>query len=150
MNVLYVLGYYVPSNKVVPAEKLSRGSEVLCVARGSLDTVPSILIMKPTRCTNFSKLFLEQNSTCFGQFLCPSSGVQHCKRSGCSILIPLASSQHNLYDVYLLLCVQCQTPDDGQRNCLKQVEFYSKNKFEKLAYIVGIITRIYHDAQSSE
>ena len=59
MNVLYVLGYYVPSNKVVPAEKLSRGSEVLCVARGSLDTVPSILIMKPTRCTNFSKLFLE-------------------------------------------------------------------------------------------
>jgi len=27
--------------------------------------------MKPTRCTNFSNLFLEQNSTCFGQFLCP-------------------------------------------------------------------------------
>ena len=24
-----------------------------------------------------------------------------------SILIPLASSQHNLYDIYLLLCVQC-------------------------------------------
>jgi len=27
--------------------------------------------------------------------------------SGCSILIPLASSQHNLYDIYLLLCVRC-------------------------------------------
>jgi len=26
-------------------------------------------------CTNFSNLFLEQNSTCFGQILCPSSGV---------------------------------------------------------------------------
>jgi len=26
--------------------------------------------------------------------------------SGCSILIPLASSQHNLYDIYLLLCKQ--------------------------------------------
>jgi len=25
--------------------------------------------------------------------------------SGCSILIPLASSQHNLYDIYLLLCI---------------------------------------------
>jgi len=25
----------------------------------------------------------------------------------CSILIPLVSSQHNLYDIYLLLCVQC-------------------------------------------
>jgi len=32
-------------------------------------------IIKPTRCTNFSNLFLEYISTCFGQFLCPSSGV---------------------------------------------------------------------------
>ena len=30
-----------------------------------------------------------------------------------------------------LLCVQWKT-DDGQRNCLKQVEFYSKNKIAKL------------------
>jgi len=30
------------------------------------------LIIKPTKCTNFSNLFLEANSTCFGQFLCPS------------------------------------------------------------------------------
>ena len=35
------------------------------------------LIIKPTRYTNFSNLFLEWNSTCFGQFLCPSSGVFH-------------------------------------------------------------------------
>jgi hypothetical protein len=33
------------------------------------------LIIKPTRCSNFSNLFLEWNSTCFGKFLCPSSGV---------------------------------------------------------------------------
>jgi len=26
--------------------------------------------------------------------------------SGWNILIPLASSQHNLYDIYLLLCIQ--------------------------------------------
>jgi len=26
--------------------------------------------------------------------------------SGWNILIPLASSQHNLYDMYLLLCMQ--------------------------------------------
>jgi len=25
-----------------------------------------------------------------------------------------------------------KTPDDGQRNCPKHVEFYSKNKFEKI------------------
>jgi hypothetical protein len=35
----------------------------------------TFLIIKPTRCTNFSNLFLKWNSTCFGQFLCPSSGV---------------------------------------------------------------------------
>ena len=41
-------------------------------------------------------------------------------------------------------------PDDGQRNCPKHVEFYSKNKFEKLVHLVGFIIRIYHDAQSPE
>ena len=39
------------------------------------------LIIKPTTCTNFSNLFLEWNSTCFGQFLCSSSGVLHCTYS---------------------------------------------------------------------
>jgi len=37
-----------------------------------------------------------------------------------------------------------KTPDDGQRNCPKHVEFYSKNKFEKLVHLVGfIITQFY-------
>jgi hypothetical protein len=36
------------------------------------------LIIKPTRCTNFSNLFLKWSSTCFWQFLCPSSGIFHC------------------------------------------------------------------------
>jgi len=36
------------------------------------------LIIKPTICTHFSNLFLDWNSTCFGQFLCQSSGVFHC------------------------------------------------------------------------
>jgi len=39
------------------------------------------LIIKSTRCINFSNLFLEWNATCFGQFLCPSSGVFHCTHS---------------------------------------------------------------------
>ena len=38
-----------------------------------------------------------------------------------------------------LLCIQWKTPDDGQRNCPKHVEFYSKNKFEKLVHLVGFI-----------
>ena len=40
-----------------------------------------------------------------------------------------------------LLCVQWKTPDDGQRNCPKHVEFHSKNKFEKWLHIVGFIIR---------
>jgi hypothetical protein len=40
-----------------------------------------------------------------------------------------------------LLCVQWKSPDDGQRNCPKHVEFHSKNKFEKLLHLVGFIIR---------
>jgi len=52
--------------------------------------------------------------------------------------------------MYVLLCIQWKTPDDGHRNCPKHVEFYSKNKFEKLVHLVGFIIRIYHDARSPE
>jgi len=41
-----------------------------------------------------------------------------------------------------LLCIQWETPDDGQRNHPKDIEFYSKNKFEKLVHLVGFIVRI--------
>ena len=41
-----------------------------------------------------------------------------------------------------LLCVQWKTPNDGQRNCPRHVEFYSKNKFEKLVHQVGFTIRI--------
>jgi len=46
------------------------------------------------------------------------------------------------YDIYLLLCVQYLTPDDGQKTFPKHIEFYSKNKFEKLVHLVGFIIRI--------
>ena len=49
-----------------------------------------------------------------------------------------------------LLYVQWKIPDDGQRNCPKHVEFYSKNKSEKLVHLVGFIIRINHDARSPE
>ena len=39
--------------------------------------------------------------------------------------------------------------DDGQRNCPKYVEFYPKNKFQKLVHLVDFIIRTYHNAQSS-
>ena len=76
----------------------------------------------------FTLLFLEWNSTRFGQFLCTSPGFFHCKHSKPVWHIPL-------------LCVQWKTPDDGQRNCPKRVQFHSKNKFEKLVHLVGFLIR---------
>jgi hypothetical protein len=77
----------------------------------------TVLMIKPTRCTNFSNLFLEQNSTCFSSSVhhqqssavhtAIHTGYADCLLAGStsSILIPLASSQHKLY-VHVLLCVQ--------------------------------------------
>jgi hypothetical protein len=88
---------------------------------------------KSTRCTNFSNLFWKWNPTCFGKFLCPSSGV-----------IPswLCFSKTVYRPVWHipLLSVQWITPDDGQRNCPKHVEFHFQNKFEKSVHLVGFIT----------
>jgi hypothetical protein len=45
----------------------------------------------------------------------------------------------------IAVCVQWKTPYDEQRNCPKHVEFHSKNKFDKLVYLVGFIIRILHN-----
>jgi len=51
---------------------------------------------------------------------------------------------------YAIAVCTVKSPDDGQRNCLKHVEFHFKNKFEKLLHLVGFIIRIYPDARSHE
>ena len=66
------------------------------------------------------------------QFLCPSSGVFHSTHSNGIRHIGFADS---------LLCVQWKSPDIGQRNCPKHVEFHSNNKLEKLVHLVGFIIR---------
>ena len=38
-----------------------------------------------------------------------------------------------------LLCVQWKAPDDRQGYCLNHLELYSKNKFEKLVHLVGLL-----------
>ena len=40
---------------------------------------------------------------------------------------------------YTIAVCKWKTPDDGQRNCPKHVEFYSKNKFEELVHLIGFI-----------
>ena len=51
---------------------------------------------------------------------------------------------------YTIAVCTVKTPDDGQRNCPKHVEFYTKNKLEKLVHLFGFIIRIYHDSRSPE
>ena len=48
-----------------------------------------------------------------------------------------------VYVIQVLLCVQCWTADNGQRDCPEHVEFHSKNKFEKLMHLVGFVIRIF-------
>ena len=57
-----------------------------------------------------------------------------------TVLILLASSQQTCM-TYTIAVGIVKTPDDGQRNCPKHVEFYSKKKFEKLVHLVGFIIR---------
>ena len=46
-----------------------------------------------------------------------------------------------VYVVQVWCLYSIKTPDDGQGNCMKHAEFYSKNKFEKLVHLVGFIIR---------
>jgi len=68
------------------------------------------LIIKPTRCTNSWNLFLEWNSTCFGQFLCPSSGVFYCTHSNgihvcyTGLLTPACSCQQTCITYTIAVC----------------------------------------------
>jgi len=59
---------------------------------------------------------------------------------------PARKLSANLFDIYNCCVYSEKLLDDGQRNCPKHVEFYSKNKFEKLMHLVGFIIRIYHEA----
>jgi hypothetical protein len=94
------LGFYI---KLTPTRQFDVHVTMRC---------DKFLIIKPTRCNNFSSLFLEWNSTCFGQFLCPSSGVFHCTYSSgiChTVLLTADRMEHpdpacklsaKLYDIY--------------------------------------------------
>ena len=65
-----------------------------------------------------------------------------------SVLILLASCHQTC--MTHTIAVRTVKTDDVQRNCPKHVEFYSKNKFEKLVCLVGFIIGIYLDARSPE
>jgi hypothetical protein len=58
-----------------------------------------------------------------------------------SILILLASCQHICMTYIIAVFTVKKTLHNGQRNCPKHVEFYSKNKFEKSVNLVDFIIR---------
>jgi hypothetical protein len=116
----------------------------------------TFLILKPTRRSNFSNLFWKWNSTCFGQFLCPSSGLFlytqqwyvsyrfvdsfRAAGSGCSILI--------LLDSCLQTCMTYTNAECAMNNSWWWTEELSEtcavsfqNKIEKLLRLVGFITK---------
>jgi len=69
--------------------------------------------------------------------------------SASSVLILLVGCQQTCMTYTIALC----TVKNSWRcteECPKYVEFYSKNKFEKLVHLVDFIIRIYHDARSPE
>jgi len=132
-----------------------------------MQTVKStqILIIKPTRCTNFSNLFWnrtlhvsdsfsvhhQESSTVHTAIGICHTGYADCllEGSGWNILILPASSQHKLYDIGIAVCTVLDSwwwPEKLPETC--RVLF--QNKFQKLVHLVGFIIRIYHDAWSSE
>ena len=72
----------------------------------------TIYIVKPTRCTSVSHLFiLEWHSTCFGRSFRPSSGVQDCTYSNrhlsnryCCLLADCTYSQEFVKQILLSAC----------------------------------------------
>ena len=91
------------------------------------------LFNKTSRPTNFPKFNLPRNSTCFGQFLCPSSGFFH-STFGTGIyhagLVTYTSAECTVENSWL-----------WQRNCLQHVTFLGKLNLGKLVRLLVLLKR---------
>jgi hypothetical protein len=75
-------------------------------------------------------------------------GWMHASAHDIFHLVPASKQSTNLYDIYLMLCVQSWTPDDGRKDRRKHVEWYSINS--KIVHLVDLTIEIYHDTRSHE
>jgi hypothetical protein len=120
-----------------------------------LNYMSNFLIIKPTRCANFSNLFWSETL-----HVSDSSPVHHQElftvQSAMAYVIQTAFEQQDqdgtavpswsccskaVCITYTIAVCTVITPDDGQKNCPKHVEFHFQNKFEKLLHPFGFIIR---------
>jgi hypothetical protein len=96
-----------------------------------------VLIFLYNKTNQFHKFILSRNSTCFGQFVCPSSAVHSLYTRHWYMLYRFedsfrAGTGWNCSSILVILesclqtCMTYNTADDGQRNCPKHVEFRDK------------------------
>ena len=118
-------------------------------------TSECLFVIKPTRCTNSTNLFLSWNSTCFGQFVCPSSGVYSLythqwytsyrfvdsfrtgPRWNCSSILVLLKSLWHIP----LLSVQWINSWWWAEELSETCRISCQNKFVKLVHLVGFIIK---------
>jgi hypothetical protein len=125
--------------------------------------VTNFFVIKPTtgRCTNFTNLFVMKLR------VSDSSSVHHQEFIHCKLNNgiyrtslkeafeqdqdgtwfhpgPARQLSTNLYGIYPCWVYSESTPDDGQTNCPKHVEFSWQNKFVKLVHLVGFIEKKYN------
>jgi hypothetical protein len=112
----------------------------------------NFFLIKPTDAL-ISQIYFCQETTCFGQFLCPSSGGFHCTFSThlchASLITALCmtrmvmfeSCQSNLHDIYQCRMYSGKLLMMGmQRNCLKHVVSWQKQVWE-IGVSVGFIKK---------
>jgi hypothetical protein len=117
--------------------------------------VTNFFIIKLIRCTNFTNLFWYET-----QHVSDSSSVHHQEFIHCTLSngichtafeqeqSPARKLSTNLYDTHHCWVYREWTPDDGQKNCLKHVEFHAQIKFVKLVLIIGFIIKRDHKRKS--
>ena len=116
-----------------------------------LKSVVGFFVIKRTRCTNFTNLFchetLRVSDSSFAhhqEFIhCILSNVMSYRfvdsfRAGPGHSGPARKLSTDIYHCWVYSEL---TPDDGQRNCPKHVEFHAKNKSAKLVHLVGFIIK---------
>ena len=114
-----------------------------------------ILIIKPTRCTNFSNLFsgiklymfrtvplsIIRSFSLYTKQWHMSYRFADSLRAGSGRGRFRPDPARKLYDIYHC-CVYSEKLMVVDRGTVQNMQFYSKNKFEKLVHLVGFITRI--------